>query len=89
MDVLPAVRVKGRKQAEALVHRPARQPGKKHPQFLRLMIAAVDLRCDLQCLLTDAMHKQVGFTAAPDRPPAVQMFQESFQIHSLLSLSYW
>ena len=74
MDILSAVGIKGRKHRKALVHRLADQPGEQGPQLLRLMAAAVDFRCDLQRLLTDAVHEQMGFAAAFYRFSAVQVF---------------
>ncbi len=76
VDVLSTVSIKGRKQPKSVIYRLTDELRKKGPQLLRRMITAIDLRCNFQSLLTDAVHKQMGLAAPLYRLSAAQMFQK-------------
>ena len=64
VDVFPTIGIEGGKQAKALIHRGTDELREEGTQFLRLVIAAVDLGGDAQRLLADAVHELVGLAAA-------------------------
>ena len=76
VDVLAAVRVKGREQPKALIHRLADELGEELPQLLRRVVAGVDLGGDAQGLLAGPVHELMGLAPRLHRFPAAEVIEK-------------
>lgn len=80
-NVFSAVGIKRRKKAESFIHLLSDDAGKDFPYLFRRMVAAIQLRRELQSLLSQLMHVLVNGRICPDGPLGAHFLLKFYVIH--------